>query len=216
MNQIILKKSEYARRCGVSAMAITKACKGALKPACIGRRIDAAHPAAVKYRQDKESDKTLPAKKRPQKPEMQSSAQRKPSARNQKAAEKVPAVPVDITEFWHLTLSEICLIYGTDTRFADWLRASRDIESIHEKRIKNAKAKGELVHRDLVKIGIIDPINAAHIKILTAGAKTIAVRLEAMAKAGSTQEEMEALVQDLLSSFIKPVKDKVHRALKNI
>jgi hypothetical protein len=221
--QQITSRAEFAEMCGVSRAAVTKACNASLKAACIGNRIDAAHPAAVKYWQGKESDKTLPAKKPPQKPEMQSPAQRKPSGRAaQKAAKKAghgdkpPVVPVDITEYWHLTLSEICLIYGTDTRFADWLRASRDIESIHEKRIKNARAKGELVHRNLVKIGIIDPINAAHIKILTAGAKTIAVRLEAMAKSGSTQEAMEAVAQDLLSSFIKPVKDKVRRMLQNI
>jgi hypothetical protein len=213
--QQIVSRAEFAEMCSVSRAAVTKACKTSLKAACIGNRIDMAHPAAAEYRQAKESGKTLPAGNPPQTP-----AQSKPSGRAaQKAAKKAghgvktPAVPLDITEFWDMTLKDIVHIYGTDTRFCDWLRASKDIEAINEKRLKNARTQSMLVSRHLVKIGIIDPIDAAHIRILTAGAKTIAVRLHAMSQAGRSVEDLEAFVVDQISSFIRPIKDKVRRAL---
>lgn len=49
----LISRSEFAQRAGVSAAAITKACATALAPACDGKRIDAAHPAAVAYLQSK-------------------------------------------------------------------------------------------------------------------------------------------------------------------
>jgi hypothetical protein len=59
--QQIVSRAEFAEMCSVSRAAVTKACKTSLKAACIGNRIDMAHPAAAEYRQAKESGKTLPA-----------------------------------------------------------------------------------------------------------------------------------------------------------
>ena len=88
------------------------------------------------------------------------------------------------------------------------------IEDINEKRLKNAQTKGELVSRELVKLGVIDPIDAAHIKLLTDGAKTIARRVTAMHDAGRPLDDVEKFVKNQITSFIRPIKAKVARALK--
>jgi len=49
----LMSKSEFARLAGVSPAAVTKALRSTLRDAEHGKRIDAAHPAAVKYLQDK-------------------------------------------------------------------------------------------------------------------------------------------------------------------
>lgn len=130
--------------------------------------------------------------------------------------ERLIEIPEDIEEFADMTLRELISRFGTDVRFVDWLKATQSIEAINEKRLKNAQTKGELVSRHLVKVGIIEPIESAHIKLMTDGAKTIARRAAAMAQAGKEVAEIEAFAVDQISSFIKPVKAKVDRALRNV
>jgi hypothetical protein len=130
--------------------------------------------------------------------------------------EQLIEVPDDIEEFADMTLRELISRFGTDVRFVDWLKATQSIEAINEKRLKNAQTKGELVSRHLVKIAIIEPIESAHIKLMTDGAKTIARRAAAMAQAGKPVAEIETFAIDQISSFIKPVKAKIDRALRNV
>jgi hypothetical protein len=130
--------------------------------------------------------------------------------------DRIIEVPEDIEEFADMTLRELISRFGTDVRFVDWLKATQSIEAINEKRLKNAQTKGELVSRHLVKIAIIEPIESAHVKLMTDGAKTIARRAAAMAQAGKPVAEIEAFAIDQISSFIKPVKAKVDRALRNV
>ena len=49
-----VSRSEFARLCGVSPAAITKALSGCLAPAAYGKQVDLASPAAVAYRAAKE------------------------------------------------------------------------------------------------------------------------------------------------------------------
>lgn len=131
------------------------------------------------------------------------------------AEEMLLEIPEDIRAFAEMSLRELVTRFGTDTRFCDWLKATKSIEDINEKRLKNAVSRGELVSRDLMKVGVIEPIDAAHRKLLTDGAKTIARRLTAMHDAGRSLEDCEEFVIDQISSFIRPVKSKVARALRN-
>ena len=124
-------------------------------------------------------------------------------------------VPEDIEAFADMTLRELIQRFGTDTAFVDWLKATKEIEYINEKRLKNAQTQGELVSRELVKIGIIEPIDAAHIKLLTDGAKTITRRVTAMHSAERELDDIEKFVKDQITSFIRPLKAKVKRALAN-
>lgn len=125
-------------------------------------------------------------------------------------------IPEDIREFADMSLREIIERFGTDVAFGDWLKATKAIEDINDKRIKNAKSRGDLVHRDLIKVGIIDPIDAAHTKLLTDGAKTISRRATAMHDAGRSLGEIEKFVANQITSFIRPMKAKVGRTLKNV
>jgi len=124
------------------------------------------------------------------------------------------AIPENIQEFADMSLREIIEKFGTDTAFIDWLKSVQMIEMINEKRLKNATTEGALVSRDLVRVGIIEPIDACHIKLLTDGAKTIARRATAMHSAERPLDEIEKFVADQLTSFIRPVKAKVARAFK--
>lgn len=124
-------------------------------------------------------------------------------------------VPEDIQAFTEMTLRELVERFGTDNRFVDWLNATQKIEAINEKRLKNAQTKGTLISRDLVKFGVIDTFNAAHLRLLKDGAKSIAAGVISKHSGGAELSEVEAFVSDILGSFIKPIKSKITRVLKD-
>lgn len=291
----LLSRSEFATLAGVSPAAITKACKAALVPACSGSRIDAEHPAALKYVADRAAATTggpaigidplyekavsaciesgrytarairsalsigtdrsnrifaqlkaaglvppprepeqpppLPPPPPPPPPEERPRVATVASRRFERLTREAtlrdfgveddeplprPSYPEEILAFLEYTVREILDLFGTTTAFQDWLDATKTIEMIEEKRIKNAVSKGELISRVLVKNNLIDPINSAHIKMLTDGAKTITQRVTSMHGAGTPIEEIEKFVIDNISSFLKPVKAKIARALENV
>jgi hypothetical protein len=59
----LVTRSELARLAGVSKTAITKACRSGyqLAPACVGRQLDADHPAVAAYLDRDRAKAKLPA-----------------------------------------------------------------------------------------------------------------------------------------------------------
>ena len=147
-------------------------------------------------------------------PHVRGTAARK-ERRKAESDETAEEVPENIAEYADMTLRQIIQKFGTDVRFVDWLKAVKAIEDIQEKRLKNEQAQGNLVNRDLIRTGIIEPLNTAHVKMMTDGAKAISVRVPAMAAAGEETVDIERYISGVISSFIKPVAPKVERAIKN-
>ena len=209
--QELLTLSAFATRCGVSQPAISKAVRGPLLLIKVGRFVDAAHPLAIAYQKKRVGAPTpVTGKKgrvRPPDP-------RKAPPGKMTEGSGVP-IPEDIQSVADLTLRKLIHLHGTNTAFSSWLANLKTLEDISKTQLNNAKAEGLLVTRDLVKKGVLDPINAAHIKMMTDGAKTITRRVTAMYDGGTSLEEIESFVRDQIASFIKPVKAKVRRALKN-
>lgn len=184
---------------------------GVYTVAAIAKEFGCSQAKSVEYRDRMRAEGMVPE----QPPHVRGYAARKAKRAAEAPEEFIPNVPgADITEFLELTLRELVDRFGTATSFLDWLNATKRIEDIAEKRLKNATTEGELVSRELVHRGIIEPIEAAHIKLLSDGAKTIAVRLVAMHEAGRTQDDLESFVRDQITSFIRPIKAKVRRTLK--
>lgn len=277
MTQKTIKRTDFAKLAGAAPSTVTRACLTVLKAACVGKRIDPDHPAAVDYLATRACAKTPPPATAldPKYEEAvdlcrqtgrwtASSIQRKlligynrakkilgqmealglvpapiprekpgdrptpvlPPDRSHTPAKPTPAaaepiddvladIPDEIAEVADMTLRQVVAKYGTMSRFADILRALKSIEDIHEKRLKNAQTDGTLVTRKLVKVGIVDVFNSAHLRVMADGAKTITAGVISKHAAGAELPEIEAHVSDVLGSFFKPVKGKITRALRN-
>lgn len=124
-------------------------------------------------------------------------------------------IPDDIQAFADMTIRELIQRFGTDTAFCDWLKATKSIEDINEKRLKNAQTKGDLISRVLVREHIIDTFNSAHLRLMKDGSKSIAAGVVSKHAGGADLPEIEAFVSDIVGSFIKPIKNKISRVLKN-
>lgn len=127
-----------------------------------------------------------------------------------------PEIPSNIVEFLDYTLRDIIMQFGTDIRFEEYLKATKTIEDINDKRIKNAVAEGKLVSRELITKAVIDPIDSMHRKLLKGGSKTISMRLHRKFGAGDSVKKGEDDVRDQITSFIRPMKARVARMLKNL
>lgn len=210
----------------VTQSIVTRLVNGRLKDAIVGGKIDLDHPETIKYLAECAAERAKlpppapgiePAKPPPH---VRGTAARKEAQKKEAmdnlviGGKTLHTVPDNIKEFGNMTLNEVVARYGTDLAFVDWLRATKSIEDINEKRLKNAVTQGELVSRKLVRLGVLEPVEAAHLKLLTDGAKTIAKRTQTMACAGRTLEEIEAFVVDNISSFIRPIKKKTRDALE--
>lgn len=263
MAKELITKSEFARRAGITPGMVTKLCKSQLVGAMDGKRIDAAHPAAVAYLEERANEQTedpllqdvteffnanekcsitmvqkqfklswnraamLHAAARyggviapPKKPGIKPAE--KPDTTPQPGDKAVYDTdphfvepPEELAQFLDMTLRDLVKQFGTGTHFVDWLNAVQKLEAIEEKRIKNAKARGELINRTLVETDVIGTFNAAHLRLLKDGAKTLTAGVVSKNASGMTTNEIENYVSDILGSFIKPVKSKIVRALNN-
>jgi hypothetical protein len=125
-------------------------------------------------------------------------------------------IPKNIEDFADMSIRDLVAKFGTDIRFCDWLQATKLIEGINEKRLKNAATKGDLVSRKLVKDSVIIPVDSCHRRLLSDGARSLSIRVPAMHDAGEDSKKIEKYIHDQLTSFIRPMKTKIARALRNI
>lgn len=252
----LVTMAEFAELAGIEPATLRGLCRGALKPATHGTRIDLSHKRVIDYFDQRTKLKnddplysaflalwndmgenattqaiadTLQAGQRRVgdmyraavatgdiKPIVKHRDKPGPlGALERRQRESLKDIPHDLSELMTWTLGEIIAKWGTATAFLDWLRATKMLEDIQEKQLKNAEKSGVLISRDIVKRGIIDPIDSAHIKLLTDGVKTVAKRAMAMTSAGRPQEDIEKFVGDQIGSFLRPLKAKISRALKH-
>ncbi len=115
-----------------------------------------------------------------------------------------------------MTLREVVKTYGTDIAFFDWLKATKLIAEIEEKRLKNTATRDEFVSRKLIEVGVINPFDMMCDKLLTDGAKTIASRVTTMSGAGRSVEDCEHFVAEQISTYIKRMKAESLKVLRNV
>lgn len=212
MTTELIKRTDFALIADVTRGAITRACRpgGILAPACDGRRIDVAHPAAVAYITDKTGHPPPTALVMPEKPPHKNKRP-KPVADTDGGMIEIPE---DIQIYADMSLREIIERFGTMTAFNDHLAAIQKIEVINEKRLKNAQTEGVLVGREVVRTRILDPMETMCTKLLTDCAKTLSVRVPARYNAGDTPAQIEKQIADALGTHIKQMKTKVARAIR--
>lgn len=226
----LVTRSELARIAGVSPAAITKACKASLSEGCVGKRVDLDHPVVVKYLRKKgvapTSDtvsapavRSKPTKRRPRSAKKPAGTKRPPKKKGSARAASPTDVPDvtddDIEAYAHMSLDELVERFGTATAFKDWLDSRKTIEDIRQKTLKNNEIDGRLISRDLVRAHVFGAIESGNRRLLGDSPKTIARRLYALAKNGTPVEEAEAIVREIISSQLAPVKAQAARALRN-
>ena len=205
----LVKKAEFARMCGCSAAAITVATRDGnkLADAFNGNFIDVGHRDAVAYLNKRKAppkqSQGMPAAP-PKKPHVRGWA-----AKN-KAKERTGTFTAqsDPDEFLDMTLRELVDLYGTANQFVDWLKATKAIEDIRDKRLRNDEREKQYLPRDMVQMVVSEFVRCFHLQ-LTDSAKTIATQIQHMTKAGQSVEDCIVFAQKRLGSPIQDAKKRI-------
>jgi hypothetical protein len=223
----LVSRAEFARIAGVSGAAITKACKGPLAKAGVGKRLDLDHAAALAYlaskdaappaapsKSTKRAPKPTTARPRGEPKAPAREASHTPRRDRRQASTEAEGSPEDLEDLAE-ALRPLLERFGTETRFRDWLDGLKKIEEIREKRLKNEETEAAVVRREPVKVLVFGAIDATHRRLLSDAPRTIVRRVFAMAKSGTPAEEAEGVVRELLGSILRPVKATAARVLRN-
>lgn len=222
----LVSKRELSRIAGVSDSAISKACLGQLKPACVGDRIDVDHPAVVKYL--KKHGRRPPARPRePEEAPQEGQSDRPPQDEPAPSEETTPRFTritmvggegpqgiEDIERFADYTLRQIVNRFGSMTAHRDWLDMRKKQVDIREKELKNLETEGELIPREAVRVHVFGTLEELHKRLLHDVPKNLVRTIYGMAKSGTPVEEAEKDARDKISSLLRPVKDKAARSLR--
>lgn len=212
MGTDIISKKEFAERCGVSPAAVSKALRGELGAALVGKKLDANHAAATKYAEGKS-----PKDAKPGEPKVQKVAtdekQAKAAVTGKASLNQKREDQNKLEGYYTKTLLEIVQVHGSQAQFEGWLRSAKLMEEVRDKQTKNFEREGRLVDRELVRQAVIVPYDTAHTALMHDVAKTIAARAVSMAKGGATVPEVERFVATTISKTLTRAKDKVRKAL---
>lgn len=205
-----LTQADFSRRTGIAATTIWRATKKDLAPAVTeDGRIDPEHPVALAFAIKHSRLQTEYDAGARQRPGM-ASVFRGPDP---DAEDVLAAMPENIREVAHWPLIDVIKTFGTADAMKDFLEAIKSIEVIIQKRLANAKEEGDLVSRELVMRGVIEPFNSVHTRLMTDGARVIARQCFAMAAAGKTEKEGEKYVSERISAFIRAAKARAEKAV---
>jgi hypothetical protein len=210
----LIRKSELAKRAGVTPGAVTRALKrNGLKRALVGKLVDSGHPEAVKYIQEGRRKNELGKKQG-------GGVKEAPpriahiSPTNEQIEESLSMLPEDIRELQDLSLRDLLGMFGTVGEMGDFLKATKTMEDIQASKLKNADTEGHLVSRDLVQRGVLNQLDNMLKRLLTDGSRTIAKQVHTMALAQRSVEDCEAFVNERLSSFSRSTKARMVKALR--
>jgi hypothetical protein len=236
----LVSRAELSRIAKVSDVAISKACKKALAPACVGTRVDLDHPAVAAYleRRAPPAEPTpapkaaskgaaRPTATRPKPPKQASvPPPSRPGPDREQPPQRIASAPPprhprppehieDIEAYGHMSLHEITQRFGSMTAHADWLDMRKTQVDIREKEIKTGVLEGKLVPRDWVMTHVFGALERAFKQLLQDAPKTIARRIYGMAKAGASTEEAEKVLREIISSNLRPAKESAARAARH-
>lgn len=216
--QQLVTRTQLAELAGVTPAAVSKSTKsGALAPAVVGKRVDASHPAALEYVRKHGGESAVRTLQK--KPHVRGPAAAKQKRKAAATPGSGPAgggeVPENIEAFAEWTIRDVVARFGTDQAFVDYLKAVKEIESIAEKRIKNARERGDLIPREFVRTHLFGALDGFNVRLLNDAPKSLARKLYAAAKAGKPIEDGEEIVRKEIGGQLKAVKAKTAKAIKN-
>lgn len=230
--EYLLSKASFARQAQVSAMAVTKLIngrnhKGVFIPGKLadsfdGKFINVTHKDVREYLKSR----GLPS------PDMRSFQKRvigRELAFNRRKAAGLyePARepghkasgPVvsgntgDVSDYLDMTLRDLVDEFGTDNQFVEWLKATKSIEDIREKRLKNDERESKYIPREIVE-KVISEFERCFSLQLNDATKTIAARIFGYAQGGRSREEATQLAEDQIGAPIKDAKKRLSRWLE--
>ena len=198
----LVSQKVIADAAGVSQATVNRCAKRGeeLWPARVKDKLDIENPATLKFIEDRLRRHTDASYKADRNRNQVAVPKDDPELMHRYNLDKLAK---NVRELADKPLTELVRIFGDDLRFLEWLKSLKEIESLNEKRIKNAELRGELVRRDAVQVGVIDVVDELFRQILQDGCKNMATKAASMAKSGRETNEITEQLRAIISTYFK-------------
>jgi hypothetical protein len=212
----VVSKSDFARVVKISRSAVSKLiARGKIPETDMG--IDLDNPFVQAYIQARKSPKI---KKATTKPKVEKKAA---VVKKKKQTKKAVSSSIQTSVSTKDSTASVLAPVLTEEEIKESREEARKTASLKFKKLaaqtrqielKNAESENSLVSRDLIKKGIIDPIETFFVRLLSEGSRSIAAKLHAQIRGGATVEDVEEEIRKRLTAFIRPTKTAMVQALK--
>lgn len=230
---LLMTRTEFALKARTSRPNISQMCHAGLKDCMIGDKINAAHPKAVAYLKKRKSYAEITIIESAAKIEAEKTRELKKARPAPAVATKVPEdeplleggnqnvidaaqLPKDIRQLVDWPLRKILERFGTVYELNDYLNASKRVEDLYERRLKNVEKEKKLIPRDFVTVHIMGAVETIFARLLNDAPRTVTTRIVELAAADEPRENIEEACKQILSTQIKTIKSTILRELKNV
>lgn len=215
MVRVLLSQAELARKVGVTRAAISAAVKVGAIPVTESGKIDPQDPMVVDYAEQHKTGQRARVRLEPT--EKNKKAQKKRASRRQSTAD-VDSWTDDgssevIGKLGRMSLDSISRVFGGPSELEVWLKSAKLKEDIRSSRIKNDVAEGELVSRELVATHVIGVVDEVFRRLLSDGAKSIAVQLYSFSESGIPIQKAEEEASSIMAKILERAKSRPLRVL---
>lgn len=226
----LVSRADLARLAKCSKAAVTKALKSRLAAACVGDRVNAAHPIVRAWLATRRGKTAGPARaptpakkpkrKAPRAPTAAAataeSGAASPTAARPALPEEEPPPPLEEVDAFIDVLGPLAQKFATSRLFKDWLSGLEGLERYRKQRLDNDERRGRVISRELVEAHVFGVLEATNKRLLGDTPRALAGELFSLARSGSSQEELEGAIRENISSQLEPMKAHVVRALRDV
>jgi len=121
----------------------------------------------------------------------------------------LPDADVSMSELADRPFGDIVSQFGTDAKLKGWLDAVKKIEDIEEKKLKNQKARGEVVNREYLEKHVFSYLNTIQSRVLNDLPKTLSIKVINAVESKVSNEDIEGMIRLEISKHFKKSKDKI-------
>lgn len=173
---------------------MTRACRGDLAPAMVGKQIDVSHPAVEDWLVARGLDVDI------------FDDVRAPAELNKVLGDSARE-PLD--PLLSMSLQELTDRHGSDERFYGWARARKELAMAQRAEAQLARLQGRLIARTTIDAALAC-MDGLHVRFLRDVARNLGSRL---CKGTRTPEETEAIIRDQISAQLRAATQQIARAI---
>lgn len=207
----LITRTELAHQAGVTKSAVTQAVTKKLRPACVGKgralKLNLDHPLVQAYIGSGEKG-TKPTGK--QKPVNGTSSSPPPPP-----SYNVPGLDVEVEGLEELTVKQVAMKYGGVGKFADYVKALKNIAEYKIKDQQHRQKRGELIERETTAAACFMLIDIAFKRIVGEMPGAVIPQLVPLilSKGEGCEKDAEQKLVDQVSKILKDCKAEVRKRL---
>lgn len=130
-------------------------------------------------------------------------------------AEIVASEQQKLIKYLDMPLRDVIKRFGSGATLQEWAKAVNVISQVDERMVKTDERSGKLIPREFVSTHMFSMVEKIFIRLLNESPKNIAARCYDECEAGTTVQELTAIVEKIISGELRTIKHDMKKAVVN-